>query len=86
MVSHNGKTNGKLHLIIFTFYNKNLASSATMQVNPQEILKEIRHDDKWLLMSKILMPERERERERERFRRYISNYKRGHYITLHYIK
>ena len=35
------------------------------QVNLWEILKEIRHDDKWLLMSKILTPEREKERERE---------------------
>ena len=38
------------------------------QVNPREILKEIRHDDKWLLMSKILMPERQRKKERERER------------------
>ena len=35
------------------------------QVNPHEILKEIRHDHKCLLMSKILTPERERKRERE---------------------
>ena len=36
-----------------------------MQVNPMKILIEIRHDYKCLLMSKILMPERERKRERE---------------------
>ena len=35
------------------------------QVNPHEILEEIRHDHKFLLMSKILTPERERKRERE---------------------
>ena len=43
-----------------------------MQVNPHEILKEIRHDYKCLLMSKILMPERERKRERERVERELN--------------